>query len=307
MQGTCCYFICVISFSKNYWECALHVRRHHRDVKCPISQERRKHGSWWERLQFTSRLCLPLATWPWATASSLWIGASSYVTTQYRVDCIDRARENTCKRTLETRNTMKCFSIWSVLFRSFVCVLSGVGLVLGAGVWWMGHMGKDHTEPRCLQGHKMTPFSVFNCIWAFWPYLPQILLSHSRVTCLPRRCQRSVTCYTALVSVNCTSQVRQGWQDYYNIWCDVAFYYHHLTLSSFSKLLEQERCYMVHMTGRYFKLLFLILESFIQGLVVLGPPTTYQKLEFVFVWDFSPIWRQELHLFVFNRYSINVE
>ena len=46
---------------------------------------------------------------------------------------------------------------------------------------------------------------------------------------------------------------------------------------------------MVHMTGRYFKLLFLILESFIQGLVVLGPPTTYQKLEFVFVWDFSPI------------------
>lgn len=38
----------------------------------------------------------------------------------------------------------------------------------------------------------------------------QILLSHLVVTCLPRRCQRSITCYTALVSVNYTSQVRQG-------------------------------------------------------------------------------------------------
>lgn len=64
----------------------------------------------------------------------------------------------------------------------------------------------------------------------------QVLLSHLEVTCLPGRCQRNVTCYTALVSVNYTSQVRQGWQDYYNIWCDAAFYYHHLILSSFSKL-----------------------------------------------------------------------
>jgi hypothetical protein len=37
----------------------------------------------------------------------------------------------------------------------------------------------------------------------------------------------------ALVSVNYTSQVRRGWQDYYNIWCDVASCYHHLALSSF--------------------------------------------------------------------------
>lgn len=34
------------------------------------------------------------------------------------------------------------------------------------------------------------------------------------------------------------------------------------------------------------KLLFMLLESFIQNLVVLGPPTIYQKLEYIFVWDF---------------------
>lgn len=37
----------------------------------------------------------------------------------------------------------------------------------------------------------------------------------------------------AVVSVNSTSQVRRGWQDYYNIWCDVVSCYHHLALSSF--------------------------------------------------------------------------
>lgn len=116
-----------------------------------------------------------------------------------------------------------------------------------------GHMGKDHAEAWCLQGPQMSPISVFSCKRMLCPSKLQILLSHLGVTCLPRRCQRSVTCYTALVSVTYTSQVRQGWQGYYNIWCDVAFYYHHLTLSSFSKLWEWERCYMVHMTGLYLK------------------------------------------------------
>lgn len=123
----------------------------------------------------------------------------------------------------------------------------------------------------------------------------QILLNHLGVTGLPRRCQRSITCYTALVSVNYTSRVRQGWRDYYNIWCDVAFYYHPLALSPFPKLWEWERCYMIHMTGLYLrdrrkdkhalylnKLSLMLLGSF-QSLVVLGPPTIYQKLEYVFV------------------------
>lgn len=32
-QAWCCYFTCVIFFNKNCWECALHVTRHHSDVR----------------------------------------------------------------------------------------------------------------------------------------------------------------------------------------------------------------------------------------------------------------------------------
>lgn len=215
----------------------MHARRHHKDVKCPMTQERRRHGFWRERPVYLPALS-PTGN---VTLSHCLITLDICILLHnhsVQSDFIDSVRDNICKRTLETRNTMTHFRIWSLLFRSFVCVLSGVGLALGAGVWWIGHLGKDHTEPWCLQGHRMILFSVFNCKRVLWPYLPQILLSHFRVTCLPRRCQRSVTCYTALVSVNCTSQVRQGWQGYYNIWCDVAFCYHHLTFSSFSKLRE---------------------------------------------------------------------
>lgn len=142
---------------------------------------------------------------------------------------------------------MKHFRTWSLLFRVLCACVVGVRT---CPLSW--RMGKDHAE-SCLQGPQMIPINVSSCKWVLWLYKPQILLSHLGVTCLPRRCQSCVTCYTALVSVNCTSQVRQGWQGYYNIWCDVAFYYHHLTLSSFPKLWEWERCYMVHMTGLYFR------------------------------------------------------
>lgn len=135
----------------------------------------------------------------------------------------------------------------------FVHVLLGFGFVLWADVWWR------NTQEKTTQDHDISLSSddssqyTFSAMSECWPPKPQILLSHLGVTCLPR-CQRSVTCYTALVSVNCTSQVRQGWQGYYNIWCDVTFYYRHLTLSSFPKLWDRERCYMVHMAGLYFRL-----------------------------------------------------
>ena len=156
------------------------------------------------------------------------------------------------------------------------------------------HVGRDHVEPCGLQGPQRIPISVFS--WDEHSGLVNwILLSHLGVTCLPRRCRRSVACCAALASVNYTSQVRRGWQDYYNIWCDVAFYYHHLTFSSFPKLWERERCYMVHMTGLYLrvwrkdshmhctlKIAFCVVRVPYSEFGGTRPPTLYQKLEYMF-------------------------
>lgn len=96
------------------------------------------------------------------------------------------------------------------------------------------------SDTWCLQKSLKDPIVFSVTKGEFWSSALQILLSHLGVACLPRRCQRSVSCYTALVSVIYTSQVRQSWQDYYNIWCDVAFYYHHLT-APFSSSCENGR------------------------------------------------------------------
>lgn len=135
---------------------------------------------------------------------------------------------------------------WNIWEYGVCCVGSLVPVLLGSDLseWTSGgkHLGKDHTGPWRRQGPQIMPISVCSYQGVRWPSKPQILLSHLGVTCLPRRCQRSVTCYTALVTVNCTSQVRQGWQGYYNIWCDVAFCFHHLTRSSFPKLWDRGKC-----------------------------------------------------------------
>lgn len=192
-----------------------------------------------------------------------------------------------------------------------MCVLGGW---TGPVSWRLmkTHVGRDHLEPCGLQGPQRIPISVFS--WDEHSGLVNcILLSHLGVTCLPRRCWSSVACCAALVSVNYTSQVRQGWQDYYNIWCDVAFYYHHLTFSSFPKLWERERCYMVHMTGLYLRVwrkdsymhctltnCLLCCESPLFR--VWWYQTTHTLPEIgVCVWDFPPL------SLVCNRYSIHVE
>lgn len=173
-------------------------------------------------------------------------------------------------------------------------------------------VGRDHVEACGLQGPQRMPISVFS--WDEHSGLVNwILLSHLGATCLPRRCRRSVACCAALVSVNYTSQVRQGWQDDYNIWCDVAFYYHHLTFSSFPKLWERERCYMVHMTGLYLHVwrkdsymhcTLINCSSCCESPLfrVWWYRTTHNSSEIgICVWDFFPL------PLVFNRYSIHVE
>lgn len=162
-------------------------------------------------------------------------------------DWIYHTWENICR----CGNTTKHFRTWTLFIEGPLYVCGGLDLpcelAFGEGA---------HGEKLCRTTVSAgSPCNSSQCflLWVLWPSKLQILLSHLGVTCLPRRCQRSVTCYTALVSVNYTSQVRWGWQDYYNIWCDVAFCYHHLTLSSFPKLWEWKRCYVVHMTGLYLR------------------------------------------------------
>lgn len=144
-QAWCCYFTYVISFNKNYWGCVLHVTRHHSDARyfCYSGGENMDCHGKVSSLHPNTVLTSDVNLCHCLISPSICILICE---NEIEKGCIYHARDNICKRTLQTRNAMKRFRTWSLLFRVLcACVVGG---------WtcpWSWHMGRDHTE-SCLQG-----------------------------------------------------------------------------------------------------------------------------------------------------------
>lgn len=130
-----------------------------------------------------------------------------------------------------------------LLLQVLCTAVLGGWTALWTDVWWRRMWGETTWEACGLQGPQRMPISVFS--WDEHSGLVNwILLSHLGVTCLPRRCQRSVACCAALVSVNYTSQVRQAGRTI--IIFGVMLLSIITILPSLPQAVRTERCYMVH-------------------------------------------------------------